>query len=75
MGAALLLAKLLGQNVPSARLGLPALAIVAWLAVTGLNMWVGVTRAGYSAKEELPIFLLLFLVPTITVLVARRWIH
>ena len=32
---------------------------VFWLAVTGFNMWVGVSRAGYSVGEEIPIFLLL----------------
>ena len=26
-------------------------------------MWVGVTHAGYSVAEELPIFALIFLVP------------
>lgn len=40
------------------------LAFVAlWLALTGANMWVGVTKAGYSVMAELPIFLLLFAVP------------
>jgi hypothetical protein len=27
------------------------------------NMWIGVAQAGYSFKEELPIFLLIFLLP------------
>jgi hypothetical protein len=26
-------------------------------------MWIGVAQAGYSFKEELPIFLLIFLLP------------
>jgi hypothetical protein len=37
--------------------------IPVWLAVAAVNMWAGVTRAGYSVMEELPIFLLLFAVP------------
>jgi hypothetical protein len=31
--------------------------------VAAINMWIGVARAGYSFREELPIFLLIFLVP------------
>jgi hypothetical protein len=42
-----------------------------WFLATALNMYVGVARAGYSFMEELPIFLLLFGVPTIAALVLR----
>ena len=42
-----------------------------WLAATGFNMWVGVSRAGSSIAEELPIFLLLFAIPTILALVVK----
>ena len=28
-----------------------------------VNMWIGVSRAGYSVAEELPIFLLIFALP------------
>jgi hypothetical protein len=34
-----------------------------WLALAGVNMWVGVAKAGYSVGEELPIFLLIFALP------------
>ena len=34
-----------------------------WLAITGVNMWIGVSKAGYSVAEELPILALLFLMP------------
>lgn len=37
--------------------------IPAWLAVALINMWVGVTKAGYSVREELPILLVVFLIP------------
>jgi hypothetical protein len=37
--------------------------IPVWLAATLLNMWLGVARAGYSVAEELPIFLVLFIIP------------
>lgn len=37
----------------------------AWLLITAVNMWVGVAHAGYSAREELPILLLVFAVPAL----------
>jgi len=37
--------------------------IPIWLVAAGINMWVGVARAGYSVTEELPIFLLIFSLP------------
>lgn len=36
---------------------------ILWCAFTCVNLWVGVARAGYSTREELPIFLLIFLLP------------
>jgi hypothetical protein len=39
--------------------------VLLWLVGAGWNMWTGVTKAGYSFREELPIFLVIFLVPTI----------
>lgn len=36
-----------------------------WLAGTLWNMWVGVSRAGYSVAEEWPIALAIFAVPAI----------
>jgi len=37
--------------------------VVIWLVIAVANMWVGVTRAGYSVAEELPIFAVIFVVP------------
>lgn len=63
---------LLGSSVPVARWtggGAHAVSIVAkgfivvWLAIALLNTWMGVARAGYPVGEELPIFLVIFLVP------------
>lgn len=46
---------------------------VLWLIATAINMWIGVTRAGYSVAEELPIFLGLFAVPVVVgVVIARK---
>ncbi len=37
--------------------------LALWLVATLLNMWVGVSRAGYSTKDETPIALVIFAVP------------
>ena len=39
------------------------LFIPVWLAAASINMWLGVSRAGYSVAEEFPIFLVIFLTP------------
>lgn len=50
----------------AAGMALAAKAFVpAWLLVAAINMWLGVAHAGYSAREEFPILLLVFAVPAI----------
>ena len=39
--------------------------IPVWLAISLVNMWVGVTKAGYSVRDELPILLIVFAVPAL----------
>lgn len=39
--------------------------IPVWFIVTASNMAVGIYKAGYTFMQELPIFLLLFGVPTV----------
>lgn len=41
-----------------------------WLIGAGVNMYIGVTRAGYSVAAETPIFLLVFAVPAAAALFA-----
>ena len=43
--------------------------LVLWLAVTLANMWVGVSQAGYSIKDEAPVALLVFAAPAIVAIV------
>lgn len=49
--------------------GTPALVVAAryfipvWLCLAALNLWIGVSRAGYSVADELPIFVAIFAVP------------
>ena len=44
-----------------------------WFIGAGVNMWIGVTRAGYPISAELPIFLLVFGVPAALALGAWRY--
>jgi len=37
--------------------------IPLWLVAALVNLWLGVSRAGYSVAEEFPIFLAIFFVP------------
>ena len=64
VGAALLLGKLFSSHYPGATFAATVAYVALWFIVAGANMWVGVARAGYSVTEELPVFLLVFGVPT-----------
>lgn len=66
-----ILAKLFAENAPSATAWATGIYVALWFLVTAANMWVGVSKAGYSVAEELPIFLLLFTVPAAIALVLR----
>jgi hypothetical protein len=48
------------------------LFVVLWLIAAGANLWMGVAKAGYSFREELPIFLLIFALPA-AVAVLVKW--
>lgn len=37
--------------------------IALWLAVALINMWVGVSRAGYTVMQELPFLIVVFGLP------------
>lgn len=62
LGVFLLFGKLWGGDtagyVTAAKIFLPV-----WLAVAVMNLWVGVTKAGYTVAQELPILLIVFAVP------------
>jgi hypothetical protein len=60
-GATLGVARLLGGSV-SAWTATVVFALL-WFVLAAANMWAGVSHAGYSFREELPIFLLIFLLP------------
>lgn len=63
LAVCLLVGKFTGGNPAS--LAKAALAFLPlWLIGSGINMWFGVAKAGYTIKEELPIFLVIFVIPT-----------
>jgi hypothetical protein len=66
------IAKLFGAAGASAMTRATIAFVILWLAAASVNMWVGVYRAGYSFREELPIFLLIFLLPAV-VAVLVKW--
>jgi hypothetical protein len=39
--------------------------VPVWLIGAAINLWFGVTNAGYSVREETPIFLLIFAIPSV----------
>jgi hypothetical protein len=44
---------------------------VIWFVAAAVNMWIGVSQAGYSFSEELPIFLVIFLLPVVVAVVVK----
>lgn len=61
LGVCLLIARLTGGAMATAALYFLPL----WLIAAAINMWVGVTRAGYTVAQEFPIFLFVFAVPAV----------
>jgi hypothetical protein len=60
----LLIGRLVGGAPPAAG-GADAgkLFIPLWLVAAAINMWIGVSKAGYTVADEAPIFLVVFAVP------------
>jgi predicted neutral ceramidase superfamily lipid hydrolase len=61
--ACLGVAKLLARSSTSSMITATVAFVVIWFVAAAANMWIGVSHAGYSFREELPIFLLIFLLP------------
>jgi hypothetical protein len=66
------LARLFSEHYPNAPNVALIFYVVVWLLIAASNMWVGVAKAGYSAAEELPIFLVIFGVP-LAIAVVVKW--
>jgi hypothetical protein len=73
IGFALLAVCLFGGHLLGGAAGLAAGALVflpLWLIGAGINLYLGVETAGYSVREEMPIFLLVFAIPAVVALLA-----
>ncbi len=73
LGGCLLAGRLLGG--PAA---LPTAALVflpLWFIGAGVNMAIGVRKAGYTVAEEAPVFLLVFAIPALVALLLRWRLH
>jgi hypothetical protein len=64
LAVCLIVGRLVGGPSGSELIARSALVVVAlWFVGAGINMWIGVSRAGYSVAEEAPIFFVVFLIP------------
>lgn len=72
LAACAILGRLFSSNYPAATTWATVAFVALWLAIAAFNMWTGVAKAGYSFAEELPVFALIFLVPT-AVAILVRW--
>lgn len=64
LGLFALFGRLWGGETPDYALA-AKLFVPVWLGLSLLNMWVGVAKAGYSVREELPVLLVVFAVPAV----------
>jgi hypothetical protein len=65
LGAFLLIGRTLGIGAKTALYFLPV-----WLFAAAINLWYGVAKAGYSVRDEAPIFLVIFIIPAAMALLA-----
>jgi hypothetical protein len=63
LGVFLLFGRLVGSGTTSALASAAGYFIPIWLIAAGVNLWVGVARAGYPLADEVPYFLVVFAVP------------
>lgn len=63
LAAFLLLGKLFSITFAEAMRWATVAYVALWFLAAAANMWVGVSKAGYSVAEELPVLLLIFGVP------------
>jgi hypothetical protein len=71
VGTSFILGKLFLEIFPKAGTWATTLFLLVWFALAAANLIAGVTRAGYTIAEELPIFLLIFGIPAACMLLLR----
>ncbi len=65
------IAKLLASSSSSSMTYATTAFVAIWFVAAASNMWIGVSQADYSFREELPIFLLIFLLPAAVAVFVR----
>jgi hypothetical protein len=64
LGVCLLIGRVAGGAAHPASLASGAkLFIPLWLVAAAVNMWIGVSKAGYTVADEAPVFLVVFGIP------------
>jgi hypothetical protein len=71
LAVCLLVARWLGGPRAAALAAGAKVFLPLWFVGAGLNLWFGVSRAGYTVQEEAPVFLIVFGVPA--ALAALLW--
>jgi len=66
LGICLFVPRLLGRSMVIGA----QIFIALWFVAAAVNLWLGVSRAGYTVTQELPIFLLIFALPA----AAAAWV-
>ena len=69
--ACLVVGRFMGGANQAAVVARAALIFIAlWAVGAGINMWIGVSKAGDSVAEELPVFFVVWGVPSAIALIA-----
>jgi hypothetical protein len=75
LGLCLAVGRLIGGPGPAPLASAARSFIPVWFVGAMINLWVGVSQAGYSVAEELPIMGIVFVVPAAVAFVLwRRWL-
>ena len=62
--ACLGVAKLLASLHTSSLITATVACVVIWFVAAAADRWIGVSQAGYACREVLPVFLLIFSLPS-----------
>jgi hypothetical protein len=63
LAACLLVGRWAGAGQPTTIARAAIVFVALWFVGAGINLWRGVSRAGYTVTEEAPIFAVVFLIP------------
>ena len=75
LAVCLLIGRWVGGPTPGTGLATAAKVFMPlWLVAAGINMWLGVAKAGYSVADEAPIFLVVLAVPVAVALIVLWWL-